>query len=84
MKTKRTISNLSSVRNAARLACAQQDVSIKDANVNVSIMGFCGEINDEPYENELLWNEGVHWLHGDNERVIFIRGTYTHVIVRII
>lgn len=72
------VKNLSSIRNAARLACKVKGCSIK--NVDVTFCGFDGLINDKEVKGAAITNEGKDWFYGF-ERIRTIEGTYNHIVV---
>lgn len=75
------ITNLSSIRNAARRACKEHGCSIKDDNVEVIVTGFTGMINDQPVMNVTIFNDSHRWLYGDSNPIWMIEGTATSITV---
>lgn len=72
------INNLSSLREAARRACKNHGISIKDTTVYV--LGFSGEIDNVTVEGVYLHNNGVHWYYGES-RIGLLYGTYERLLV---
>lgn len=74
------VRNLSSIRNAARLACKQEGLSIKDKSITVFIIGFTGHIDNIQVSNKTLYNIGHKWYWQDNV-INFISGVYSQIAI---
>lgn len=74
------VTNLSTIRQAARMACKTKGMSIKD-NVEVIICGFKGTVNDHPASlPSWIYNHGHKWYYGQ-ELIRTIEGTYTDILI---